>query len=81
MHAGIDTVGIYIENPNTILPMASYCRSIHQDVLLSGHEWAAADGKVRGKWNFHIATPQIWTQTILNDSISTCLPERNFSRH
>lgn len=47
MYAGIDTVGIYIENPNTILPMASYCRAMHQDVLLSAHEWAAETGNVR----------------------------------
>jgi hypothetical protein len=47
MHAGVETVGIYIENPNTILPMACYCREMHQDMILSALEWTSDDGVVR----------------------------------
>ena len=45
--AGIDNIGIFIENPINILPMSSYCRVIHDNVILAAHDWSLGNFNVR----------------------------------
>jgi hypothetical protein len=45
--AGIDNIGIFIENPFSILPMATYCTAIHENVILAGADWASGNDQVR----------------------------------
>jgi predicted membrane chloride channel (bestrophin family) len=44
--AGIDNIGIFIENPINILPMATYCRVIHDNIILAAHDWSLDNGQV-----------------------------------
>jgi predicted membrane chloride channel (bestrophin family) len=41
--AGVEYIGIMIENPMRILPMAAYCASIHTSVMYVGADWAAGN--------------------------------------
>lgn len=41
--AGIENIGIMIENPMQILPMAAFCTVIHADVLGVASDWAHGD--------------------------------------
>lgn len=41
--AGVENIGIMIENPMRILPMAAYCASIHTSIMYVGADWAAGN--------------------------------------
>ena len=41
--AGIENIGVQIENPMRILPMAAYCATIQSNVMLVGGDWAAGN--------------------------------------
>jgi predicted membrane chloride channel (bestrophin family) len=41
--AGIENIGIMIENPMRILPMAAFCVTIQYNVMDVGADWAAGN--------------------------------------
>lgn len=41
--AGIENIGVMIENPMRIMPMAAYCATIHGNVMFVGGDWAAGN--------------------------------------
>jgi predicted membrane chloride channel (bestrophin family) len=40
---GIELIGIRIENPFYIFPMAAYCATIHRNVMYLAADWAAGN--------------------------------------
>ena len=40
---GVENIGIMIENPMRIMPMAAYCATIHGNVMYVGGDWAAGN--------------------------------------
>lgn len=45
--AGIDNIGMHIENPIIILPMSAYCSVIHDNLLVAAGDWSMATAQVR----------------------------------
>ena len=45
--AGIDNIGMHIENPFRILPMAAYCRVIQENIAIAACDWASENSKVQ----------------------------------
>lgn len=41
--AGIENIGVMIENPMKVMPMAAFCTVIHANVLGIGSAWAHGD--------------------------------------
>ena len=44
--AGIDNIGMHIENPFRVLPMAAFCRVIHENIVIAACDWAGDSSKV-----------------------------------
>jgi hypothetical protein len=38
--AGIDNIGVHIENPILILPMSAYCHVIHDNLIVAASDWS-----------------------------------------
>jgi hypothetical protein len=53
--AGIENIGVMIENPMRILPMAAYCTTIHSNILCVAAAWASEE-YVRPDAPFHAPT-------------------------
>jgi predicted membrane chloride channel (bestrophin family) len=63
--AGIDNIGNFIENPINILPMLSYCRVIHDNIILAAHDWSLDNAQVWHTAQFHHLCSTIAIQSVL----------------
>lgn len=38
--AGVESIGVNMENPMKRLPMATYCKILHSNILIAASSWA-----------------------------------------